>query len=118
MTDDDVRRQIDQLLCKNFDAADVTASPAVIDLEIAALAPTELVETLPKYLNARTCVRVVLGGRHQHANPAHPLALLRPPRERPGDRGAAKGGNELPSCDVDRHRSSLGGSRAQDRCKR
>ena len=48
MTDDDVRRQIDQLLCKNFDAADVTASPAVIDLEIAALAPTELVETLPK----------------------------------------------------------------------
>jgi hypothetical protein len=40
MTDDDVRRQIDQLLCKNFDAADVTASPAVIDLRIAALAPT------------------------------------------------------------------------------
>jgi hypothetical protein len=53
MTDDDVRRQIGQLLlCKSFDAADVTGSPAVIDLEIAALAPTELVETLPKYRNA------------------------------------------------------------------
>src|SRR5208282_1680403 len=105
MTDDDVRRQIDQLLCKNFDAADVTASPTVIDLEIAALAPTELVETLPKCLNARTCVRVVLGGRHQNANPTHPLALLRPRGERPRERSAAKGGNELPSCDVDRHRT-------------
>jgi hypothetical protein len=52
MTDDDVRRQIDQLLCKSFDAADVTASPAVIDLQIAALAPTELVQTVQKYRNA------------------------------------------------------------------
>ena len=80
MTDDDVRRQIDQLLCKNFDAADVTASPAVIDLEIAALAPTELVETLPKYLNARTCVRVVLGGRsstRQSGASARPAAPAR-----------------------------------------
>jgi hypothetical protein len=44
MTDNDVRRQIDQLLCKNFDAADVTASPAVIDLDIAVLAPTDMIE--------------------------------------------------------------------------
>src|SRR5271170_6438692 len=113
MTDDDVRRQIDQLLCKNFDAADVTASPAVIDLEIAALAPTKLVETLPKYLNARTCVRVVLGGRHQHANSAHPLAL-RPRRERPRGNCAAERGYELPSCDADCHRTLQWGSRALD----
>src|ERR1700720_2255005 len=113
MTDDDVRRQIDQLLCKNFDAADVTASPAVIDLEIAALAPTELVETLPKYLKLRTCVRVVLGGVHQHANPAHPLGLLRTRRERPCDRTAERG-YKLPPCNVDRHRTLHWGSRALD----
>ena len=103
MTDDDVGRQINQLLCKHFDAADVTASPAVIDLEIAALAPTELVETLPKYRNARTCVRVVLGGRHQHADAPHPIGLLRMRTKRPRERRAAKCGNEFSPCDVDRH---------------
>src|SRR5580704_4783353 len=118
MTDDDVRRQIDQLLCKNFDAADVTASPAVIDLEIAALAPTKLVETLPKYLNARTCVRVVLGGRHQHANPAHPLALLRARRQRPRESSASERSNEFPPCDIDRHRTLRWGSRALEYCER
>jgi hypothetical protein len=54
MSDDDVGRKLDQLLCKSSDAVEVTASPAVIDLEIAALAPTELLETLPKCRNART----------------------------------------------------------------
>src|ERR1039458_6350466 len=112
MTDDDVRRQIDQLLCKNFDAADVTASPAVIDLEIAALAPTELVETLPKYRNARTCVRVVLGGRHQHANPPHSLGLLRTRREWPGERRPAERRNEFPPWDFDWRRILQWGSPA------
>ena len=92
MSDDDVGRQLDQLLCKSSDAVDVTASPAVIDLEIAALAPTELVETLPKCRNARTCVRVVLGGRHQHANPPHPFRLLRVHRKRPVSDSATERG--------------------------
>jgi len=55
------------------------------------------VETLPKYRNARTCVRVVLGGRHQHANPPHSLGLLRTRRERPYDCRAAEKRDELAS---------------------
>ena len=90
MSDDDVGRQLDQFFCKSSDAVDVTASPAVIDPEIAALAPTEFVETLPKRRNAPKCVRVVLGGRHQHANPPHSVALLRLRSKWPRCRAAEK----------------------------
>jgi hypothetical protein len=72
-------------------------------MEIAALAPTELVEMLPKCRNARTCVRVVLGGRHQHANPPHPFRLLRVHRKRPVSESATERGQELPPPNVDSH---------------
>src|ERR1035438_6228828 len=104
MTHDDIGRQLNQLLCKSSDEVDVTASPAVIDPEIAALVPPELVEPLPKCRNARTCVRVVLGRRHQHANPPHSLGLLRTHRDRPCDCCAAKKGDESRS---EEHTSEL-----------
>src|SRR5262249_12896766 len=45
---------------------------------------------------------------HQHADPPHPLRLLRPCRERPCRR-AAKRDNELPPSNMDCHVTSRGG---------
>jgi hypothetical protein len=40
------------------------------------------------------CLRIVFAVRHQHANPPHPLLLLRARRERPRCRRSAKKGDE------------------------
>ena len=89
MTDDDVRRQIDQLLCKNFDATDVTASPAVIDLEVLPNHPAQLLQPLQECRVALLYLRIVGGLGHQCAHAPHPLRLLRMHRKRPRS-GAAE----------------------------
>jgi hypothetical protein len=49
--------------------------------------------------------RIVRGGGHEHANPSHPVSLLRTRCERPYDRCAAKKRDELAPLHV-RPRSS------------
>src|SRR5262249_21671925 len=50
---------------------------------VAAFRPPELLERFPKCCDPGLCFRVDLGIAHQHADPPHPLGLLRPRRERP-----------------------------------
>src|SRR5262249_27900611 len=45
--------------------------------------------------DASLSFRIVCGRAHEHANAAHPLALLRPRRERPRRRRAAQQRDEL-----------------------
>src|SRR5262249_57982751 len=60
----------------------IACSPAFLDLQIAAGLPAEFVEPLAK--RAYPSLRFgVTANSDQHADPPHPLALLRACRERP-----------------------------------
>src|SRR5262245_18783022 len=88
------RSQVGELSGEGAHAVGVAARPAVIDVEISALTPTQSLQPLPKRLDAALSFRVV-GDAHQHADPPHPLALLPPRRERPSSRRAAEQRDEL-----------------------
>src|SRR5262249_18339816 len=61
-----------------------------IDADIAALRPSEPLELLSKFHDARLGFRIVLGQAHQHPDAPHCLRLLRARRERPSDGSAAE----------------------------
>src|SRR6266436_58770 len=62
---------------------------ASVDADIAAFRPSTLFQPLSECREASLRFRIVLGEPHQHADPPHPLALLRARRERPrGSRAA------------------------------
>ena len=61
--------------------------PAILDPDVAALRPSELLESLPERRDAGLCFRVALGIRHQHANP--PGAILRAHTQRRRESRAA-----------------------------
>jgi hypothetical protein len=58
-----------------------------IDLDIAAIQPAKLCESLLKSCNPRLPLRVITGP-HQHSDVSHSLGLLRAHRERPRCRAA------------------------------
>ena len=70
--------------------------PASFDPDIAALRPTELLESLAERRDKGLAFRVALGICHQHVDPPHPLGLLRARYNRPRNRRAAKNGDKLP----------------------
>src|SRR5262249_36945729 len=51
----------------------------------------QTLQRLAERRNARLCLRIALGKAHQHADPPHPLALLRARRERPRRRATQQG---------------------------
>jgi len=55
------------------------ASPAIVDPYVAA----DLQPASQERRETRLSFRIVCGKVHEHADPPHPLALLRPRRERP-----------------------------------
>src|SRR5262249_52764494 len=65
------------------------------DLDVAAFRPPELPESLPECGHVSFKFRVALRVRHQHADAAHALGLLRPHGKRPPDRHAAQKCDEL-----------------------
>ena len=73
----------------------VGCRPASVDPDAAALRPPELLESLAERRNIGLCFPVTLGIPHQHADPSHPVDLLRPRRERPSNRHAAEKRDEL-----------------------
>src|SRR5262249_29116708 len=58
-----------------------------IDLDIAAIQPAKLCESLLKSCNPRLPLRVITGP-HQHSDVSYSLGLLRPRGERPRRRAA------------------------------
>ena len=62
----------------------------MFDLNVAVLRPPEHLECLPKRSDAGVHLGIVLSECVQKRDPPHPLALLRPRRERPHHRRTAE----------------------------
>src|SRR5262249_36135082 len=73
---------------------DDAGKPAQRDTQIAPLLPAERAEPLDQGGGVRM-PHGVIWRSHQHAEAAHPVALLRARRERPGGRRAAEQRDEL-----------------------
>src|SRR5262249_54122797 len=62
-----------------------------VDPQIATVHPAQFTQLIDKRCELRLGFRIT----HQHADPPHPLGLLRARRERPGCRRAAEQRDEL-----------------------
>src|SRR5262245_579724 len=69
--------------------------PTSLDLRIAAVCPTQLLQCLPERRNAGLAFGIVCGYGHKNTDPPHAITLLRPRRERPRGRRAADQRDEL-----------------------
>src|SRR5262249_20100535 len=69
--------------------------PATVDPDAAVVRPSEPLEFLLERGQAGLIFGIVLGSRHQHADPAHPLRLLRARGERPRSRRPAEQRDEF-----------------------
>src|SRR5262249_5026704 len=74
---------------------------AIVNTDIAAFRPSTLLEPLPECREAGPHFRIVLGEARQHADPPHPLGLLRARRQRPRNRRAAEQRYELATLHVE-----------------
>src|SRR5262249_6586677 len=62
--------------------------PAIFDTYVAPDAPTVFLQSLQKRRVAGLALRIIRSLAHEHPDPPHPPALLRPCRQRPrGSRG-------------------------------
>src|SRR5262249_21135245 len=77
-----------QLFRVGTDARRVGAAPAIVDADVAAVAPAELLKRLPERRQVRPRFRIILDERVEHADPADTVCLLRPRRQRPRHRAA------------------------------
>jgi hypothetical protein len=82
------------------------ARPSIVVTE--RFRPPELLKSLPERRDEDQSFRVALGMRHQHADPPHPVRLLRArrkrPRRRPTEKRNDRGFSEpvvLPAADID-----------------
>src|SRR5262249_51448428 len=86
----DVRRERNQFGSIFADPHRVARGPTDVDLQVATLAPTELLKSLAKCCQSAQRLLVIVSPRQQHADPPHALGLLRPHSERPRRRPAEK----------------------------
>ena len=110
---DDIRCQRDQFRRAPAQKFVVVRTDAVLDLDVAPHDPSQLLQTLTKSCHASLPFRIVRGPRGEHPDAPHALALLRPRRERPRGRRAAKQRDELPpfhSITSSASESSVGGT--------
>src|SRR5262249_47670823 len=77
----------------------ITHAPTVIDPQVAAFAPAQFLQALQKRRAPRPRFGIVRGQVHEHADPAHPLALLRLRHHRPRCRRATEQRDELAPTD-------------------
>jgi hypothetical protein len=89
---DDVRGERDQFCGVFARVVGIAPGPTDVDLHIAADAPAQFLQPLQERREAGLPVRIVRGLSREHADPPHPLALLRPRRDRPRSRPAEKRG--------------------------
>jgi hypothetical protein len=80
--------QADQLLRERSYLIDVGAAPTKVNPHAAPIGPTQVPKRLRERGEATHRRRIVFVKRHEHADPPHPAALLRPRRERPRHRAA------------------------------
>src|SRR5262245_14446497 len=66
----------------------ISGGPTNLDLRIAAVCPTQLLQCLPERRNASLAFGIVCGYGHKNTDPPHPITLLRARRDRPRGRAA------------------------------
>jgi hypothetical protein len=96
--------QADQLLRERSYSIDVTAGPTKVDPHVATIGPTQARKRLRERREAGLPLGIVFVARHEHADAAHSLALLRASRKGPSRRAAEEGDEIAPV-----HRSGSGG---------
>jgi hypothetical protein len=90
-----VRRERHQFRGVTANALGIAHAPADVDLQVATVGPTQLLEPLNERCHAGLCFRIVRGERREHADPPHALGLLSPRRERPRHHRTAEQRDEL-----------------------
>ena len=100
--EDHIRRDRDQFRGPDADAFGVFACEPVIKPNVTAIGPAKVLEALLEGREAGLHFRIIFAKGNQHADPPHPLGLLRPRRERPGRRRAAEKRDEFASLHVPR----------------
>src|SRR5262245_14104999 len=93
----------------------ISGGPTNLDLRIAAVCPTQLLQCLPERRNAGLAFGIVCGYGHKNTDPPHAITLLRP--RRGGPRRAAEQRHELAASQARDHSitssaraSSVGGT--------
>src|SRR5262249_17109558 len=79
----EVWRQRDQFRRVSAIAIDIVLAPAGVDPDVAAVAPSQLLQGLLERRQLDLAAWIVRGPVHEHTEPPHALGLLRPRRERP-----------------------------------
>src|SRR5262249_60305526 len=69
--------------------------PTILDANVTAACPAQLLESALEHCSADLPFRIVFGTRHQHADPPHPVGLLRARREGPRRSSAAEERDEV-----------------------
>src|SRR5262249_14830605 len=87
---DDVRRECDQFDRVLAHRVRLAVAPAIVDAEVLPDGPTQLLQALRKGRQTAMSFRIICSEWREHADAAHPLALLRARRERPRRRAAEK----------------------------
>src|SRR5262245_19133813 len=72
-----------------------SGGPTNLDLRIAAVCPTQLLQGLPERRNAGLAFGIVCGYGHKNADPPHAITLLRARHPRPRRSRAAEQRDEL-----------------------
>src|SRR5205807_1125705 len=73
---DDIRRERDQLRSVSAKAIEIAGAPAVFDPYVAADGPTQLGQPLRERCDAFQSSLIALDRAHEHADAPHALALL------------------------------------------
>ena len=73
----------------------IAGGPTNVHPYVSAVGPTQFRKPLREPGQLGLCLKIVFAVRHQHADPPHSLALLRPRRERPRRCRAAEQRDEL-----------------------
>ena len=93
--EDHIGRERYQFLGIAVDKLLLAGRPAVFDVDVLAVPPAEVRETLSECGEAFLVVGSAFVARHQHADHGHAARLLRARRARPGDECAAEERDEL-----------------------
>jgi hypothetical protein len=88
MAEDQIEPHLDELAREIPDSLGVARAPAVLDLDVAPVAPAEFLQRSGERGHEGWPGRIALGNAHEHADAPRPLALLRVGRERPRRRAA------------------------------
>src|SRR5262249_1506928 len=116
---DDIRRERDQLRGVSAKAIEIARAPAVLDPHVTADTPAQFGQSLRESRNVFESCRIALDRAHKHTDAPHPLTLLRVSRKRPRRRRAAEQRYELAalhSITSSARVSSAGGTSSPSAC--